>query len=414
MTQPKTILILGAFDSKGPEYALAIQQIHAQGMQTLTVNFGTLGSTDRFVVDIEADRLARLARTSLAQIREHRDRGEAMQKMGEGAAQLVEQLLAEKRIDGIFGMGGTGGTSVITTAMRALPLGFPKLCLSTAGGGNVSPYVGIRDIVLFPSVVDVSGINRISREIISRAAGAICGMVRVEIPDGKADRPQILASMFGNTTQCVDHCRGLLETQGYEVLVFHAVGTGGRALEDLVQSGYAAGVLDITTTEWADELCGGIFSAGKGRLDSPGQKNVPHLIVPGCIDMVNYGGIETVPVEYEARNLYRWNPEVTLMRTSAAENIKLGRIFAEKANAARGPVGFLIPTEGFSILGAKGENGTHGRFYDPAADQAFITSLQSHLRPGIPVEQLAMNINDPRFSERAVAMLLELMADQGN
>ncbi|MEM7367640.1 MAG: Tm-1-like ATP-binding domain-containing protein [Bacteroidota bacterium] len=404
-----TLLIIGAFDTKGSEYAYVIDLLRQQGIQLLTMNIGTMGSTDLFKVDIEAEQIAEAAGEELAQIRAANDRGRAMQVMGEGASIRVKALYDAGKIQGIFGMGGTGGSSVITKAMRSLPLGVPKVCVSTAAGSDTSSYVGTRDVVMFPSITDVAGVNRISKVIFRQAVGAISGMMRMEAPESKEDQPIILASMFGNTTTCVNQCMTYLDKAGYEVLVFHAVGSGGRTLEDLAEHGLAAAVLDITTTEWADEICEGIFTAGKDRLSGPGRAAVPHLIVPGCIDMVNYGGIDSIPMKYRDRTLYPWNPNVTLMRTTAEENAQLGKIFAEKANAAMGPVGFLIPTQGFSILDSKSTDGTPDRFWDPEADQAFISSLKQHLRADIPVVEMDANINDEAFSRKAVDLLLNMI-----
>jgi uncharacterized protein (UPF0261 family) len=260
---------------------------------------------------------------------------------------------------------------------------------------------------LFPSVVDVAGINRVSRQILTRAAGALCGMVELPVAVSQDDRPVIAASMFGNTTACVDRCRATLTELGYEVLVFHCTGTGGRTMEDLIADGLVTGVLDITTTEWADELCGGVFSAGPGRLSAAGQAGIPQVIVPGCVDMVNFGGPETVPERYHERLLHVWNPSVTLMRTTPEENAELGRIFAGKANAATGPVAFLLPLGGVSLLDSPGQP-----FWWPEADQALFDALRVNLRPDIPVETLDANINDPVFADRATEMLLEMLGER--
>ena len=279
-----------------------------------------------------------------------------MKIMAAGAAVVARQLYDDGKLAGIIGMGGSGGTSVITAAMRALPTGVPKVCVTTVAGGDVHAFVGTKDVTLIPSVVDVAGLNRISRTIYTRAAGAIVGMVRATPPPPIGDRPIIAASMFGNTTQCVDSCRELLEAAGYEVLTFHATGVGGRTMESLIDEGFIDACLDITTTEWADQLCGGVFSAGEDRLSAPGRRGIPHLIVPGCIDMVNFGPPETVPQKYRdaGRKFYEWNPAVTLMRTNVEENRRLGEIFAEKANVATGPIAVLIPRMGFRFLTATG------------------------------------------------------------
>jgi len=404
----KTILIIGAFDTKGEEFAFLRQRILGRGFPVLTMNIGTLGSTDLFKVDIEADEVARAAGMDLESLRTKNDRGEAMKAMAAGAPVLLKQLFAARKFDGVIGMGGTGGSSVIAAAMRALPLGVPKLCVSTAASGDVSAYVGTSDLVMFPSVVDVAGLNRVSRVIISRAAGAICGMTEVWPPPANESKPIIAASMFGNTTECVNACSAALAEHGYEVLVFHAIGSGGRTMESLVRDGMVDAVLDITTTEWADELCGGVFGAGPERLDAPGEKGIPHLIVPGCVDMVNFGPMNTVPQKYRDANrlFYEWNPAVTLMRTNADENAEMGRVFAAKANAAKGPVAFLLPLRGVSILDGDGQ-----LFCDRNADAACFDAIKSNVH-NVPVHEIDANINDPAFSSRAVSLMLELIAEK--
>ena len=402
----KTILVIGAFDTKGSEYKFICGHIKQHGHSVLTINTGVLGTTDLFKVDVEADEVAKAGYGSIEKLRASRDRGQAMKVMCTGAAATVKKLFDEGKFDGIIGMGGTGGTTVVTCGMRVLPVGFPKVCISTAASGETSAYVGTKDITMMPSVVDVAGLNRISNMIFTRAAGAICGMVDAEPSKITDEKPIITASMFGNTTECVDRCRELLTEKGYEVLVFHATGTGGKTMESLVTEGLVDAVLDITTTEWADTLCGGVFDAGKERLDAPGKTGVPHLIVPGCIDMCNFGGPETVPSKYKDRLFYEWNPSVTLMRTTHHENHQMGEIFTEKATTAKGPVAFLIPLKGYSILDSIDEAGKAQLFWNPEADKAFVEGLKSKLNPNIRIVELDANINDPAFSEKAVEMLL--------
>jgi uncharacterized protein (UPF0261 family) len=365
-----------------------------------------LGSTALFPVDIEADEVAQAAGADLQQLRADGDRGKAMSAMAAGAAIIARRLHAHRRVAGIIGMGGSGGTSVVTAAMRALPIGLPKLCVSTVAGGNTAPYVGLKDVTLSPSITDVAGINRISRMLLAQAAGAIVGMASANVLRQFEDRPVIAASMFGNTTQCVDRCRELLNAAGFEVLVFHATGTGGRTMEALIDDGLVDACLDITTTEWADTICGGVFDAGPDRLSAAGRRGIPHLIVPGCIDMVNFGAIETVPQKYRdaGRQLYSWNPSVTLMRTNIEENRRMGQEFAEKANAATGPVAFAIPLRGVSILDGDGQP-----FCDRAADQAMFDALRENLRADILIEEVDANINDPVFADKAVEMMLALL-----
>lgn len=402
----KTILMIGAFDTKGSEYAFLRTRIQEHGHTVLAVNTGVLGSTDLFPVDVDADEVAAAAGEDIEKLREQKDRGTAMKAMTAGAAKIALSLFEAGKFDGIIGMGGTGGTTVVTSAMRVLPVGFPKVCVSTAASGDTAAYVGSKDVTMVPSIVDVAGINRISRLIFTRAAGAICGMVEAQVPEAADEKPIIAASMFGNTTECVNACVEALSGKGYEVLVFHATGTGGKTMESLVEEGLVDAVLDITTTEWADQVCGGVFDAGPDRLSAPGQQGIPHLIVPGCIDMANFGGPETVPAKYKEANrtFYEWNPSVTLMRTNVEENKIMGKVFAEKANAAQGPVAVLIPLKGVSILDGDGE-----MFCDREADQAMFDTLKANLNKDIEVIELNCNINDPKFAEKAVEMMLALI-----
>ena len=285
--------------------------------------------------------------------------------------------------------------------MRALPIGFPKVMVSTLASGNTAHYVGTKDITMIPSIVDVAGLNRISRTIFSRAAGAICGMVDANVESGGA-RPLIVASMFGNTTECVNAAMSFLEAAGYEVLVFHATGAGGRAMESLIESGMVAGVLDITTTEWADELVGGVLSAGSERLQAAGTAGVPAIVVPGCLDMVNFGERDSIPPEFASRNFYVHNPQVTLMRTSPDECRELGRVLAQKLNAYTAPVSVLIPQRAISIISAAGQP-----FHDAEADAALFDTLASELRGDIEVRWMDCEINDSAFAKACAETLLE-------
>ncbi len=401
----KTVLLIGALDTKGAEYSFVRYLLCAHDVNVLTVNTGVLGTTDLFPVDIEAAEVAEQAGANLQNLRETGDRGQAMAAMARGAEATATKLYADGQIDAVFGMGGSGGSTMVTAAMRCLPLGVPKVCVCTVASGDTSGYVGASDIVLFPSATDVSGVNRISRVTYTRAVGALLGMLQTEVPKSQDDRPIVVASMFGNTTACVDQCRGLLDSRGFEVLVFHAVGTGGQTMESLIDQGLVDACLDITTTEWADELCGGVFSAGPKRLEAAGRAGIPHLIVPGCVDMVNFNAPETVPQQFidDDRLFYHWNPSVTLMRTNIEENRQLGRIFAEKANQARGPVAFLLPLDGVSILDGDGEV-----FCDRQADQALFDAIRNNVNDHVQIFELDANINDPAFADRAVELLLEM------
>jgi uncharacterized protein (UPF0261 family) len=402
----KTVCVLGAFDTKGEDHAFLREEILKSGFQVLTVNVGVLGSTTLFPVDYETNEVVGAAGLDLEKIRARKDKAEAMKALDLGAPALIRQLYQQERLDGIVGMGGSGGSSTIAAAMRALPIGLPKVLVSTVASGDISFYVRGKDITIIPSIVDVAGLNRVSRLVYARAAGAICGMVLKEPPHSPEDRPIITASMFGNTTECVNACAKALKDKGFEVLIFHATGAGGRAMETLVADGLVEAVLDITTTEWADELCHGIFSAGPERLDAPGRRGIPHLIVPGCVDMVNFGAPSTVPEKFRQENrlFYEWNPSVTLMRTNVEENRRIGEIFAGKANAANGPVAFLVPLRGVSMLDGDGQP-----FCNREADRAMFEAITANLKPGIPVIELDLNINDPLFAAKAVEMTLELI-----
>jgi uncharacterized protein (UPF0261 family) len=402
-----TVAILGTFDTKGPEHAFIAEKIRARGLDVLLINAGSL-SAPGITPDIGSDELAAAAAEDWQAVLARQDRGECVTLMARGASQVVSRLAAEGRIQGILSLGGGGGTAICTAAMRALPIGFPKLMVSTLASGNTAPYVGTKDIVMMPAIADVAGINRLTRVIFENAAGAICGMV--DAAEGRrqapaTDKPLIVASMFGNTTACVTEARRILEEAGYEVLVFAATGNGGRAMEALIESGMVAGVLDITTTEWADELCGGVLNAGPGRLDAAAKAGVPAIVAPGCLDMVNFGEPQTVPAKYAGRTFYQHNPQVTLMRTTPEECAELGRIIAGKVNGYTAPVTVLIPRKGISVISAEG-----GAFYSAKADEALFSSLKSGLNPSVPVAELEVGINDPAFAAACARALLENIA----
>ncbi|MBV6501954.1 MAG: hypothetical protein CJBNEKGG_04513 [Prosthecobacter sp.] len=403
-----TVAILGTFDTKGPEHAFLAEKIRAHGLDVLLVNAGSLAAPG-ITPDISSDELAAAAADDWKEILARQDRGECVTLMARGAARVVSRLAGEGRIQGIISLGGGGGTAICTSAMRALPIGFPKLMVSTLASGNTAPYVGTKDIVMMPAIADVAGVNRLTRVIFENAAGAVCGMV--EAAEGRrqapaADKPLIVASMFGNTTACVTEARRILEEAGYEVLVFAATGNGGRAMEALIESGMVAGVLDITTTEWADELCGGVLNAGPERLDAAAKAGVPAIIAPGCLDMVNFGEPQTVPAKYAGRTFYQHNPQVTLMRTTPEECAELGRIIAGKVNGYTAPVTVLIPRKGVSVISAEG-----GPFHSAAADEALFRSLKSGLNPSVPVAELDVGINDPAFAAACARALLENIAE---
>ena len=399
---PKTIVVIGALDTKGPEFAFVKAEIERRGHRALVVNTAVVGAPT-FEPDISAECVAEAGGASLAALRAQADRGAAMEVMTRGVARVVKDLYDAGKIDGVLGMGGSAGTIIGTSAMRALPVGVPKVMVSTLASGDVKPYVGTKDVVMIHSVVDVAGVNRVSARIYANAVGAMVGMVETSTPQ-IASRPVIAASMFGNTTPVVTRCRETFEKRGFEVLIFHAVGTGGQTMEDLIRAGYVNGVADITTTEWADELVGGVLTAGPERLDAAAEKGVPQVIAPGCLDMVNFWARETVPAQFEGRRFYQWNPNVTLMRTTPEENAELGRILAEKASQSSGPVAFFLPLKGVSMLDAPGKE-----FWWPEADQALFDAIKRRRRPDIPVHELDHNINDEPFADAVAEKLLEFL-----
>ena len=400
------IALIGTLDSKGEEFALLKKEIHQRGHETLVIDVGVL-EDPHFQPDITRDQVARAAGEDVALLKEGRDRGKAVAAMTRGVTATIQELHSQNRFQGLMGMGGTAGTSIATAAMRALPLGLPKLMISTVAGGDVSGFVGVKDIIMFPSIVDISGLNRISRQVIALAAGAVCGMVETEIPEAE-DKPLIAASMFGNTTEAVETARARLEEAGYEVLIFHAVGSGGRTMESLIEEGYISGVLDMTTTELADEVVGGVLSAGPHRLEAAARTGTPAVVAPGCLDMVNFWAPDTVPAEFADRVFYEHNPNVTLMRTTPGENQVMGKLVADKLNLSEGPVTVYLPLQGVSVISAPGQP-----FYSPEADEAFREALKSHLRSDISVIAVDANINDAEFANSAAEALLNLIERKG-
>lgn len=396
----KTVALLGALDTKGAEYRFVKECLEARSCRTLLIDFGVL-EPPRIEPDVSRQEVAQAAGVEFDKLLADRDRGAAVAAMARGVETLLPKLYAEGRLDGILALGGGGGTSIACTAMRALPLGVPKVMVSTVAGTDTSGYVGVKDIVMIPSIVDVSGVNRISREIFARAAGAMVGMLETVVPSGE-DRPLIAASMFGNSTPCVEAARAILEKAGYEVLVFHATGTGGRTMESLIEAGLITAVLDITTTEWADQLVGGVLAAGPARLEAAARKGVPAIVTPACLDMVNFWAPETIPERFAGRKFYPHNPNITLMRTTPEENARLGQILAEKLNLSTGPATVLLPLAGLSMLDSPG-----GPFWWPEADHALFAALKQRLRPDIPVFEMNVHINDPEFARACAETLLE-------
>lgn len=397
----KVVAIVGTLDTKGIEFNFLKEQIEAHGVATFVIDVGILGKPF-FTPDVSAAEVAKAAGEDLQELIKEADRGHSVAVMCKGAATIVEDLYRKGKFHGLISMGGGAGTNIGTTAMKALPTGVPKLMVSTIASGNTWPYVGIKDITMMPSIVDISGINRLSRQILANAAGAIAGMAKVEVKAKAQDKPLIAATMFGVTTPCVTKAREILEAAGYEVLVFHANGIGGRSMEDLIRSGFFEGVLDITTTELADEVVGGTRSAGANRLEAAGDTGIPQVVSAGALDMVNFGPRETVPAKFKGRKFYQHNPTATLMRTTKEENERLGKIIAEKLNRAKGPVTFIMPQKGVSLIDREGQP-----FHDAEADAAFLKSLTDNLDDRVELVEMDTDINDPQFATKAVNLLLE-------
>jgi uncharacterized protein (UPF0261 family) len=399
----KVVAIIGALDTKGAEYAFLKQQIEGQGVGTLMIDVGVFGEPP-FHPDISAAEVAKAGGADRSALAAANDRGKAVGAMAAGAAIILKRLYDQGRVHGAIAMGGGGGTTLGSIAMQPLPVGAPKLIVSTVASGDTSAYVGVKDIAMMPSIVDVAGVNRLSSKIIANAAGAIAGMVKIEHDERADAKPMIAATMFGVTTAGVTKAREIVEKAGYEVLVFHAVGSGGRTMEELIRAGFVAGVLDLTTTELADELAGGVLTAGPNRLEAAGETGVPQVVSLGALDMVNFGARETIPSKYAERQLYPHNPLVTLMRTTREENAELGRIIAAKLSKAKGPTVLMIPKKGVSAIDVEGKP-----FYDAEADDALFTALRTHLTPNVTLVEMDTDINSDAFATEAANRLLALV-----
>ena len=392
-----TVVLVGTLDTKGVEYGFLRDRLRGHGVETILVDAGTLG-LPKAEPDVSREEVAGAADADVVELAERGDRGAAIRVMARGAGEVLKRLHAEGRLDGIMGLGGSGGSSLVTSAMRELPVGVPKLMVSTVASGDTRPYVGESDVTMMYSVVDIAGLNRVSRRILTNAAGAIAGMAKAEPPEAGEERPLVGARMFGVTTPAVEAARERLEELGYEVLVFHATGAGGRSMEALMRGGFVTASLDISTTELADDLVGGVLSAGPDRLEAAGSLGIPQVVSLGALDMVNFGPPETVPKEFEGRTFYEHNPTVTLMRTTPEECAELGRRIARKLNAATGPVALFVPLGGVSLIDAEGQP-----FHDPEADRALFDALRENLDESVvEVREMEEDINDPKFA-RAMA-----------
>jgi uncharacterized protein (UPF0261 family) len=399
MSRPSVVLV-GTLDTKGEEYAYLRERLEQAGVGTLLVDVGTQGSP-RARPDVSRESVAEAGGFDLASLT---DRGAAVQAMCAAAPRVVRRLFEEGRCQGVLAAGGSGNTAIATAAMRALPVGVPKLVVSTMAAGDTSAYVDVSDVTLMPAVTDVAGINSVSARILANAAAAMAGMVTARPVDLGESRPVVAATMFGVTTPAVTAAREELERRGYEVLVFHATGTGGRSMESLVEAGFVTGVLDVTTTELADDLVGGVLSAGPHRLEAAGRRGVPQVVSLGALDMVNFGARKSVPARFAGRNLYVHNPSVTLMRTTPEECRELGRRVGAKLSAATGPVALFVPLRGISAISGEG-----GPFFDPDSDAALLAGLHETLGPSVEVHEVDAHVNDPAFAIAMAARLDEFL-----
>ena len=398
-----TVVLLGALDTKGDEYAFIRDRVIDAGCDVVMINAGVLGDP-AYPIEFSRADVAAEAGTDIETLVASGDRGTAVTAMAEGSSLLVQRLCREGRIHGILGMGGSGSSSIVSHAMRQLPIGFPKLLVSTMAAGDVGAFVGTSDIAMMYSVVDIAGINAVSSSILGNAAAGVAGMAaayEMRVPSGDT-RPLVGATMYGTTTPCVNTARAALERLGYEVLVFHATGTGGRSMEDLMKSGYITASLDVTTTEIIDEIAGGTLTAGPDRLEAAGALGLPQVVSIGATDQITFTPPQAVPAEYRDRNCYDHNPSITLVRSNVEECEEFGRVVAEKLNRAIGPVSLFVPLRGgssYAIAGAV--------FHDPDADVALVESLRAHLDPSVELIEMDTDINDPAFAEAMARRLDE-------
>ena len=389
-----TVVLAGTLDTKGIEYAFVRNRLRERGVDVILVDAGILGAP-LSTPDITREDVAGAAGVDLAELVAAGDRGAAIDAMAGGLSTVVRRLHAEGKLDAILGLGGGGGSALVAAAMRELPIMVPKLLVSTVAAGETRSYASVTGITVMHAIVDIAGVNRISERVFTYAAAAAAAMAKASttVRPARPDRALLGATMFGVTTPCVTAARERLEALGYEVLVFHATGTGGKTLEQLVRDGTITGVLDVTTTELADDLVGGVLSAGPDRLTAAGEAGIPQVVSLGALDMVNFGPLETVPVAFRGRLLYRHNANVTLMRTTPAECAELGRRLARKLNQSRGPVTLFTSLRGTSSISTKGQI-----FHDPEADSALFGAVRETLAGHVTVREMDTDINDPAFA----------------
>lgn len=399
----KTVVLIGTFDTKGEEYLYIKNKIENLGTKTLTIHAGVFPPS--FPPDINHDLVAALGDGNIEELQAKRDRGLAMEVLMRGLCILIPRLYHEKAFDAVLALGGSGGTSLVAPCMRLLPLGVPKILVSTMASGDVSRYVDTSDILMMPSIVDIAGINRISSQVFTHAAHAIVGMTEHENKDIRNKKPLIVATMYGVTTPCIMAAKEYLEKQGYEVIIFHASGTGGRIMESLINSGIVDGVLDITTTEWIDEICGGIMAGGKERLDAAALNGIPQVVSVGAADLITFGTRDSLPEKYEGRTIYMHNPSITVVKSNIEENIKFGITVGEKLNQCKAPCALMLPLRGISMNDIEGSP-----YYGPDEDRALFLALKEVIdNPFVEIIEVDAHINDQTFAIQAAQKLISLM-----
>lgn len=401
----KTVLLIGTLDTKPDEYTFVRARFHSAGLRTIMVNVGVLGDTNHHV-DVTNFQVAVAGDSSLQALRESHDRGHAITVMTLGATLIVQSLFSEGKFDGIFALGGSSGSTIASASMRLLPIGFPKVLVSTLVTSSGAAFVGDSDIALFASVVDIAGINSLSSQIISHAVDSMIGMLNSKQDRFQSIKKLIAASMFGVTTECVTDARKHIESHGFEVITFHMTGSGGRSMEKLISEGFIDGVLDVTTTEICDEIVGGVLSAGPNRLTAGSKQGIPQVISLGALDMVNFAGKNTVPAKFSHRQLYSHNENVTLMRTNAEECEKIALDICSKLALSKAQVSLFIPLKGVSSIAVAG-----GPFHDPIADEALFSTIRNQIPRHVELVELDHAINDAEFS-RALATKLITYIDQ--
>jgi uncharacterized protein (UPF0261 family) len=399
----KTIVLLGRLDSKGKEYAYVKDRVIHGGFDVIVVDAGTRGAP-QFEPDISREEVARAAGVKIQEAVDPIDENKEIEVMMEGASRIAQRLRDSGRLDGIMCLGGSRGTAIGTAAMRALPFGIPKVMVSTIASGDMRRYIGTKDITLIHSVTDIVGLNRMTTRLLAYAAGAVMGAVAADPGLEVSDTPLIAMSSMGGINRAVFSAQRILEDRGFEVVAFHTVGTGGRALEEAVEQGLIDGVLDLVTHEVIDHLYGGYCDAGPARLEAAGKRGIPQVIVPGCLDFIAFSPPEKMPETLRERKIFRHTPEVAIVRANKDEMASTGKTMAEKLNRALGPIVVVVPNQGFSPADRRGK-----ALYDPEADRAFVEALKRSLKPSVRIIEVDAHINDELFAKQAVDLLCELM-----